>query len=434
MFDADPEAALARIERVIATARKAGVPTIEAEMSVLGAQAMAASGRREEAIEQAEAVRDRARKLGSPFVEAWAIYIIGTIVIDEPERAEACFRQSLALATVTKYSLTVGNSLRQLGRLAARAGRDDEAAALFVDAISHFSMTEDHSQTWDTLRSAALLLARRGERELAARVLASSHRDPRARAVPPLESAEINELRDELDAEIRAAVPARLPELRSLVLAALGGDAEQTPAGAPAADPRDAAPPPAGDAAGTRPPEAATFRREGELWLLTFGGETVHMPDLKGLHDLARLLASPGEEIHALDLGAAGDGPAPQGHAGEIIDADARAAYKVRIDELREERDLAQAANDIVRAERAQEELEAIGDALKSAYGLGGRARRAGDHAERARSAVTWRIRSAISRVEAVHPALGRHLKNSVRTGTFCAYTPEQPVDWRLTP
>ena len=129
VFDADPEAALARIERVIATARKAGVPTIEAEMSVLGAQAMAASGRREEAIERAEAVRDRARKLGSPFVEAWAIYIIGTIVIDEPERAEACFRQSLALATVTKYSLTVGNSLRQLGRLAARAGRDDEAAA-----------------------------------------------------------------------------------------------------------------------------------------------------------------------------------------------------------------------------------------------------------------------------------------------------------------
>ena len=76
-----------------------------------------------------------------------------------------------------------------------------------------------------------------------------------------------------------------------------------------------------------------------------------------------------------------------------------------------------------------------MGHELKAAYGLGGRARRAGDHAERARSAVTWRIRSAIARIDAVHPALGRHLKKSgSRTGTFCAYTPEQRVDWRLTP
>jgi len=428
VFDGDPTAALERIERVVATARTLGVRTIEAEMSVLAAQAMAASGRREEAIERAESVRERARQLGSPFLEAWAVYIIGTIVIDEPERAEACFRESLEVASTTKYSLTVGNSLRQLGRVAVRTGREDEAAGHFVEAIRHFARTEDHSQSWDTLRSAAALLARRGEPELAARVLASSHRDPRARAVPPLEAREINELRDALDAELRAAVPARLAELRPLVLAALQDGAKRTAAGPLPADAADSR-----GADGT-PSEANAFRRDGELWELSFGGETVYMPDLKGLHDLGRLLASPGEEIHALDLGVAADGPAPQGHAGEILDEEARAAYKLRIDELREERDLAQAANDTVRAERAQDELEEIGDALKSAYGLGGRARKAGDHAERARSAVTWRIRSAISRIEAVHPALGRHLKNSVRTGTFCAYTPEQPVHWRLTP
>ena len=421
VFDTDPEAALAHIERVIEAARRTGVRTIEAEMSVLAAQAMAASGRRDEAIELAESVRDRARQLDSPFLEAWAIYIIGTIVIDEPERAEACFRESLALASVTKYSLTVGNSLRQLGRLAARKGRDEEAAALFAEAISHFASTEDHSQSWDTLRSAALLLASRGQRTLAARVLASAERDPRARAVPPLESAEINELRDELEAELGAAIPTRLNELMPLVTAELGGGG--TPATQERAPTREQ-PEPAGNA----------FFRDGEMWQLSFGGESVHMPDLKGLHDLARLLAAPGEEIHALDLGSASDGAAPQGHAGELLDDDARAAYKRRIEELREERELAEAANDTVRAERAQEELEAIGDALKSAYGLGGRARRAGDHAERARSAVTWRIRSAIARIDAVHPALGRHLKNSVRTGTFCAYTPEQRVDWRLTP
>ena len=413
VFDGDPEAALARLELVITTARQTGVATIEAEMSVLAAQAMAATGRRDEGIELAESVRDRARRLGSPFLEAWSIYILGTIVIDEPERAEACFRESLALASPTKYAITVGNSLRQLGRLAARAGRDEEAAGLFADAISHFAGTEDHSQTWDTLRSASAVLASRGNRELAARVLVSSHRDPRARTVPPLESEEINALRNDLDAEIRAAVPARLAELTLLVTAELGSGAAPGTQKAPAED---------------------AFLRDGEMWQLSFGGETVHMPDLKGLHDLARLLAAPGQEIHALDLGSGGDGAAPQGHAGELLDDEARAAYKRRIDELREERELAQAANDTVRAERAQEELEAIGDTLKSAYGLGGRARRAGDHAERARSAVTWRIRSAIARIDAVHPALGRHLRNSIRTGTFCAYTPEQRVDWRLTP
>jgi predicted ATPase len=418
VFDADPEATLERIERVVALACKLSVRTIEAEMSVLGAQAMAASGRREEAVERAEAVRDRARELGSPFLEAWAVYIIGTIVIDEPERAEACFRESLATASTTKYSLTVGNSLRQLARLAARAGRDEEAAKLFADAIAHFRATEDHSQTWDALRSAALLLAARGCRGLAARVLASSHRDPRARAVPPLEAAEINGLAEDLDAEMRAAVPARLGELTQLVTAELRGDVPPAPAPVTPEDEPDA---------------DNEFRRDGELWQLAFDGESVHMPDLKGLHDLARLLAAPGEEIHVLDLGAAVDGVSPQGHAGELLDTEARAAYKARIDELREARELAEAANDTVRAERAREELDAIGEALTSAYGLGGRARKAGDQAERARSAVTWRIRSAISRVEAVHPGLGRHLKNSVRTGTFCSYAPEQPVDWRLT-
>jgi predicted ATPase len=430
VFDAEPEAALERMERVTALARDLGVRTIEAEMTVLAAQAMAASGRRDEAVELAESVRDRARKIGSPFLEAWAIYIVGTIVIDDADRAEASFRESLELATVTKYSLTVGNSLRQLGRVACRRGRHDEAAGHFANALSHFTTTEDHSQTWDTLRSAALLLASRGERELAARVLASSHRDPRARAVPPLEAAEIHELAGELEAERRAAVPARLAELTPLVIETLRGWS------GPAAQTVEAAPGETAPASAVAPsaPRPNAFHRDGELWLLSFDGQSVHMPDLKGLHDLVRLLAAPGDEIHALDLGAASDGPAPQGHAGELLDDEARSAYKRRIEELQEERELAEAANDTVRVERAQDELEQIERALTSAYGLGGRARRAGDHAERARSAVTWRIRSAIARIEAVHPSLGRHLKNSVRTGTYCAYTPEHPVDWRLTP
>ena len=76
----------------------------------------------------------------------------------------------------------------------------------------------------------------------------------------------------------------------------------------------------------------------------------------------------------------------------------------------------------------ATEERDFLVAELTGAYGLGGRPRRAGDPAERARTTVTSRIRDALVRVERENPELGRHLRASVRTGTFCAYEPERPV------
>ena len=60
------------------------------------------------------------------------------------------------------------------------------------------------------------------------------------------------------------------------------------------------------------------------------------------------------------------------------------------------------------------------------------RARSAADPVERARSAVTWRLRAAVKRIAEVHPELGRHLGNALRTGTWCSYRPETEVEWRL--
>ena len=54
----------------------------------------------------------------------------------------------------------------------------------------------------------------------------------------------------------------------------------------------------------------------------------------------------------------------------------------------------------------------------------------AGPDAERARTAVTARIKDAIRRIGEAHPDLGRHLARSVRTGTFCVYDPDQPARW----
>jgi hypothetical protein len=186
----------------------------------------------------------------------------------------------------------------------------------------------------------------------------------------------------------------------------------------------EAAAEPAGSAASA----GNVFRRDGPLWTLAFDGHTVHLPDLKGLHDLARLLAAPGEDLHCLELaGAAG---LPQGDAGPVLDEQARAEYRRRMQDLAEEAELATAAGDTVRAEKAREELDTLTETVAAAFGLGGRPRKAGDPAERARSTVTARIRSAVAKVEEAHPALGRHLQNSVRTGTFCSYRPERPGGW----
>lgn len=183
------------------------------------------------------------------------------------------------------------------------------------------------------------------------------------------------------------------------------------------------------------------FRREGELWRLAFAGRAALLRDAKGLRDLATLLAAPGREHAALDLTAEGvparrpvahgelDGPAAD--LGETVDATARAAYQARIRELEAELDEADTAGDPERSARSQAERDSLLEQLAQAYGLGGRARRTGSPAERARTAVTARIRDSIRRIEQVHPELGRHLRKAVRTGIFCAYDPEEPVAWR---
>ena len=184
-------------------------------------------------------------------------------------------------------------------------------------------------------------------------------------------------------------------------------------------------------------PDGDVFRREGQFWTLSYRGRTIRMKDAKGLNDLARLISVPGHEIHVLDL--AGDRADPTrpvmgrtGHLGDVLDAQARAEYRRRLAEL--EGDLADAERcaDLGRAERARAERDFIATELAAALGLSGRPRRTGDPAERARKAVTGRIRLTIGRIDQEAPELAGHLANSIRTGTFCVYRPESPVDWTV--
>jgi hypothetical protein len=189
-----------------------------------------------------------------------------------------------------------------------------------------------------------------------------------------------------------------------------------------------------------------TFRREGEYWLVEFDGSSVRVRDTKGMHHLARLLSSPGRELHVLDLAGAA-GPAPDagaaapgtdlpseglGDAGARLDPLAKAEYRRRVEELRADIAEAESWNDPERAAQAREELEFLAQELSGAIGLGGRDRKAASSSERARLSVTRAIRSAMDRLRALDPALGAHLDATIRTGTYCVYTPDPraPVRW----
>jgi hypothetical protein len=169
--------------------------------------------------------------------------------------------------------------------------------------------------------------------------------------------------------------------------------------------------------------------RDGNVWTITFEGLSCSLSDRKGLRDLARLVAEPGREIAAQDL-MTGGATVVDGGAGPVIDVQARDAYRRRLTEIEAELDDADGAGDRERSARLVAEQEALIAELRGAFGLGGRPRQGGEPAERARTAVRSRIRDALERIETAHPALGRHLRRSVRTGTYCVYQPDPPVDW----
>ena len=197
----------------------------------------------------------------------------------------------------------------------------------------------------------------------------------------------------------------------------------------------------------TRAP--SRFSREGDFWTIEYRGKLTRLRHTKGLAVIAFLLSRPGVEIHVLDLTAAVEGTdaamntsgyaaraeslsIASDDAGEVIDASARAAYKARLSDLRAEVEEARMYNDKERSARAQTEIEALIAQLGGGMGLGGRARRAGSHSERARVRIQKTVKDAFRKIDENNPQLSGHLAVALRTGTFCSYTPDPDavIDW----
>jgi tetratricopeptide (TPR) repeat protein len=303
---------------------------------------------------------------------------------------------------------STGSVARSLANLATTMGRFAEAERHFTTALEHNTRMGARPWVAHTHHDRAMMLLRRGN--------------------PADRERAIVEMRQAAETA-RASGQAALETRAAIVLDRITDDVDVS----------DQAEPPSVERPSSEP---NLFRREGEYWVILFDGHQARLHDTKGMSYLAALLAKPGRELHALELISAPSAPHHEtdptiSHgrrdSGAVLDERAKREYRDRIADLQKTIDEAEAWNDTERAAHARHELDLVLQQLTAATGLGGRDRRLGSDAERARLNVTRAIRSAMARIREHHPALGRYLDRTVRTGTFCAYEPDPraTIDWK---
>jgi predicted ATPase len=179
------------------------------------------------------------------------------------------------------------------------------------------------------------------------------------------------------------------------------------------------------------PTQSATLRPEGGVWHVAWSGTSVHVPDMKGLWHLRELVSRPREPVLALSLIAAPtEELVPVTDAGPMLDREALRQYRKRLADLDEELDDAEAKHDVARHAKRSTERDALLKELARATGLGGKPRRTGSPAEKARLNVTRTIRHAITQLSTALPELAAHLDESLATGVSCCYEPRTNVAW----
>jgi tetratricopeptide (TPR) repeat protein len=172
------------------------------------------------------------------------------------------------------------------------------------------------------------------------------------------------------------------------------------------------------------------LRCDGDVWTVSFAGRTVVLPDAKGLRDVHTLLVHSGQDVSVMALAGA-DGLHPA-QSEPVLDTQAKLEYARRIQLIEAETDDALSVHDDARATALDREREQLIDELRRATGLGGRARRFSDDAERARKAVSARIRDTFRHLDSRHPELASHLRDCISTGTSCRYQPREAISWIL--
>lgn len=418
----------ALIEEAMEVSRDAGDQVAVANGTIALGNVLLGAGDLSEAQRVFEKALALCREVSSPAGVAYAWHCLGTIAAAEGDLEKAITLTTKALdqyAEVGLGDLAAGESL-WTGSYHLRAGSPQRSAAAFLHAVD---LAADRVGPWalEGLAEVAATSGRVAEAGLllgAASILRETTGPPAAsddlemigRATSLATTGEGPEAFDAAYSSGRTSSFEESVEVARTLAMDLEAALTEQPEG------------------GLRGP---SFTSEGEVWVVGFEGRTIRVRDSKGMRHIATLVSAPGREIHVLELVAgAPDRPTPApatdddsftlsgGAGGDVLDAEARAAYERRVRELQEEIEEAEGFNDTARATQLRTEFDAILDELKRATGLGGRPRKAASAAERERLNVQRTIKAAVKRIFEADRALGRHLDEAIKTGTYCSYVP----------
>jgi TolB-like protein len=168
------------------------------------------------------------------------------------------------------------------------------------------------------------------------------------------------------------------------------------------------------------------FLKEATGWKLSYENAAVQLLEVKGFYDIQKMVSQPRQLFHCAEL----MGNVVNEKGEKLFDAKAKKQYEKKIVELQADIREAEQRSDFLQLEKLQDEYGKLIEHLSQSLGIKGKIRESSNPVEKARSAVTWRIRSAIARIESNHPQLGTHLSNAIKTGSFCSYQPDRDLSW----
>lgn len=196
--------------------------------------------------------------------------------------------------------------------------------------------------------------------------------------------------------------------------------------------------------------EGNVFRKKGDYWQIVYEGKEIFLEDAKGLHYIHCLLQNPEQEFHVTQLISILSAHEPSkmsekqlkedglnisvgfGDAGEVMDPKYISECKRQVKKLQEDLEEAKSSGNWEQTKEIQKQIDFIKNEMSSAIDLGGKVRKVADSNEKARKAVTNCIQDSLKKIKSENHALWQRLYTSIKTGHFCSYKPEKPIQWSL--
>ena len=193
-------------------------------------------------------------------------------------------------------------------------------------------------------------------------------------------------------------------------------------------------------------PIGNTFDRHGEVWSMSYEGESCYRSNLVGIEYLTELIENAGRWFPATGLEATA-GPAVASRELDVFNdatiadrftpqerSDNRARREYETEALRLKSEIADARDrgDLGRVEALTSEFDLLVAHMQADKGLLGRSRTFTDDRERARKRVSNAIRKAIDSIREDCPALADHLKQNIKMGAELMYRDAQTA-WKIS-